>query len=92
MYAFNKRHRETTYVGIKVKPLFSGIFALMMFLMFLMTMFSAKGVGFISFILLIACVLSIAYLVYEVKNSEDWRIRLMRSRSRRLINTKQAML
>lgn len=90
MPAFNKRHRETTYAGLKIKPLAGVAGFIVCGLMAFSSIFNNNSLA-LGIILILFSIGGLLYAIYELIHGEDWRIRAIRFKSRAVRNTKQAM-
>ena len=90
MYAFNKRFRETTYVGVRVKPIIGFVIAVVSVLLGVMAFTAGKIAGVLFFA--VVGVGSIVFVVYEFAAGSDWRLRHIKTRARRLASARQVML
>jgi hypothetical protein len=90
MYAFNKRFRETTYVGVRVKPIIGFVIAVVSVLLGMMAFTAGKIAGMLFFAVL--AVISIVFVVYEFAAGSDWRLRHIRAKAKRLASARQSML
>jgi len=91
MPAFNKRLRETTYAGMKIRPMGGGAVFVICALMSFVTIFN-NNAYFLGAVLAVVSVGGAVFAVYELINDDDWRVRLIRFRSRQVRNKRQTML
>ena len=91
MPAFNKRHRETTYAGMKLKPLGAGAASLICTLMAFTTIFNNNQWVLGIFLALVA-IGSLVFAIYELVNDDDIRIRQVKFKARAVRNKRQTML
>lgn len=91
MPAFNKRLRETTYAGMKLKPMAGGTFFVVCGLMAFTTIFNNDAWLMGSFLALLSLASAI-FGIYEVVNDADWRVRAIRDKARSDRKRKQVVL
>lgn len=89
MPAFNKRLRETTYKGLKIRPLGGAIGFIVCGLLSGTRFFTGDFV--VGVFLLSVAVAAGWYAVHEWRHDDDYRIRTIRRRAKTVRNTKQAM-
>lgn len=90
MYSFNKRFRETTYIGVRVKPIIGFVIAVVSVLLGLMA-FTAGKIAVVFFFIVLGAG-AIVFVVYEFAAESDWRRRHIKARARRMSSARQAML
>lgn len=90
MYAFNKRFRETTYIGVRVKPIVGFVIAVVSVLLGVMAFTAGKTAGVFFFAAL--GVGAIVFVVYEFAAGSDWRRRYVKAKARRIASAQQAMM
>jgi hypothetical protein len=90
MYAFNKRFRETTYVGVRVKPIVGFVIAVVSVLLGVMAFTAGKTAGVFFFAAL--GVGAIVFVVYEFAAGPDWRRRHITAKARRIASSRQVLL
>ena len=90
MYAFNKRFRETTYVGVRVKPIIGFVIAVVSVLLGVMSFTAGKIAGVFFFAVLV--IIAVVFVVYEFAAGPDWRRRHIAAKARRIVSSRQALL
>jgi len=77
-------------MGMKMKPLVSFVVSIVGAFLAFSTIFN-NGAYLLGGLLIVISIGALGYAIYELIHDEDWRIRVVRFKSRRVRKTKQAM-
>lgn len=90
MPAYNKRHRETTYSGIRLKPAAGAAGCIISGLLAFTNLFN--GTSYLAgFLLAVVSLMAGAYAIYEVIHNDDWRVRMVKARAKTESKKRQTM-